>query len=262
MSNTIDFYKYVGAGNDFVVFESWKGELKLAAQQIIDICDRRFGIGADGVLLLKAHQTADFQMNYYNADGSRGEMCGNGARCLVRFAELMGRVKSSGTFLADDGIHHFNIQDDLIDVEIIVNGQLLDWEIPQTGCGFIDTGVPHLVIPVSDIVSEDLDPLGREMNSHAAHPQGINVNIVEKSSETVRVRTWERGVNMETLACGTGAAATAIFAREKWNIEWPIQLSFPGGDLEVDYRGDQYWLKGPAQLVFKGHLSLSRLYRN
>ena len=262
MSKPIDCYKYVGAGNDFVIFENWNGDLKLTVQQIVSICDRRFGIGADGILILQPHNSADFQMNYFNADGSRGEMCGNGARCLVSFAEFLGRAKSSGTFSADDGIHYYSIHGDLVDVEIIVNGELQGWDIPRIGCGFIDTGVPHLIIPSQDAASENLDPLGRKMNSHEAHPLGTNVNIVEKLSHSVKVRTWERGVNVETLACGTGAVATAIFAHKKWNFEWPIRLSFPGGDLEVDQRGNQYWLKGPAQLVFKGHLSLSKLHCN
>lgn len=255
----MDFYKYVGAGNDFVIFESWDEELLLSERQIIEICDRRFGIGADGVMILQSHPSADFKMNYYNADGSRGEMCGNGARCLVRFAEFRGRVGSSGIFSADDGVHHFKISEDFVDAEIIVNGHLNDWDVPRNGCGFIDTGVPHLVIPVSDVTLENLDPLGKEMNSHAAHPQGTNTNIVEQLADSLQVRTWERGVNMETLACGTGAAASAIFAHEKWMLEWPIKLSFPGGQLEVDHRGNQYWLKGPAQLVFKGQLSLSNV---
>ncbi|MBT3253665.1 MAG: diaminopimelate epimerase [Candidatus Marinimicrobia bacterium] len=262
MNKTVDFYKYVGAGNDFVIFDSWNQKLKLTAQQIVSICDRRFGIGADGVMILQPHHSADFQMNYYNADGSRGEMCGNGARCLVSFAEFLGRAKSSGTFAADDGIHQYDILGDLVAVEVIVNGKLQDWDIPSTGCAFIDTGVPHLIIPSADTASENLDPLGKKMNTHEAHPSGTNVNIAEKLSRSIKVRTWERGVNMETLACGTGAVATAIFAHDKWDFEWPIKLSFPGGELEVDLRGNQYWLKGPAQLVFKGQLSLSRLHRN
>ena len=261
MSNSVKFYKYVGAGNDFVIFESWNGDLELSDQQIINICDRRFGIGADGVMILQSHHSEDFKMNYYNADGSRGEMCGNGARCLVSFAEFRGRANSSGTFEADDGIHHYRISGSMVDVEIIVNGELSNWNLPTVGCGFIDTGVPHLVIP-GDTSMKDLDSIGSKMNSHPAHPKGTNVNIVEKRSGSIRVRTWERGVNMETLACGTGAAATAIFAHEKWRLEWPINLSFPGGELEVDHRGNQYWLKGPAQLVFEGHLSLSKLHRN
>ncbi len=262
MNKELEFYKYVGAGNDFVVFESWDGALDLSRQQIIEICDRRFGIGSDGVMILEDHATEDFKMNYFNADGSRGEMCGNGARCLVSFAKLMGRVGSSGTFSADDGVHHYHIIDDVVDVEIRVNGHLEDWRIPAENCGFIDTGVPHLIIPVKDVDAENLDPLGQEMNSHEAHPLGTNVNIIEKMTNAIKVRTWERGVNMETLACGTGAAATAIYAQIKWGLNWPIQISFPGGELEVDQRGNQYWLKGPAELVFKGHLSLSKLHRN
>lgn len=262
MNNEIEFYKYVGAGNDFVIFDNWDGKLELTSQQIIDICDRRFGIGADGVILLQAHPDADFRMNYFNADGTRGEMCGNGARCLVRFAESRGRASLSGTFMADDGVHQYHIAPDAIDVEIIVNGEIEDWDLPRSGCGFINTGVPHLVMPVKDADSENLDPLGWEMNIHAAHPQGTNLNIVEKLADDLKVRTWERGVNKETLACGTGAVATAIFAHEKWGLRWPIRLVFPGGDLKADLRGNQHWLKGPTALVFKGHLALSKLQRN
>jgi len=261
MNKNLKFYKYVGAGNDFVIFESWNGEVTLTPQQIRHICDRRFGIGADGVMLLQSHQTADFRMNYYNADGSRGEMCGNGARCLVKFADSQGRANSHGTLFADDGMHHYRMASDAIDVEIIVNGGLLDWPIPRVGCGFIDTGVPHLVIPVEDADAENLDPLGWKMNHHEAHPKGTNVNIVEKLANALKVRTWERGVNMETLACGTGATATAIYAHKKWKLPWPLRLNFPGGELEVDHRGNQYWLKGPAELVFTGRLLLSKLQR-
>ena len=262
MSKTIDFYKYVGAGNDFIIFESWNVDLELSSQQIVELCDRRFGVGADGVMTLQSHGSEDFKMNYYNADGSRGEMCGNGARCLVNFARFMGRVNLSGSFSADDGVHGFQISDELVDVEIIVNGNLQKWAIPRAGCGFIDTGVPHLVVPTGSVATEILDPLGKKMNSDESHPRGTNVNIIEKLAKSVKIRTWERGVNQETLSCGTGAAASAIFAHEKWGFEWPVLLSFPGGDMEVDCRGNQYWLKGPAELVFKGHLSLSKLHRN
>lgn len=261
MTSSLQFYKYVGAGNDFVVLEDWTGKLGLNSHQIRSICDRRFGIGADGILILESHPEADFKMNYYNADGSRGEMCGNGARCLVRFAEHQGRAAPEGVFSADDGLHRYTFTEEEVDVEILVSGQLMDWDVPSTKCGFIDTGVPHLVVPVADSKAVDLDPLGWEMNTHAAHPKGTNTNIIEKKSDPVIVRTWERGVNMETLACGTGAAASAIFANKKWDYNWPVRLSFPGGELEVDHRGNQYWLKGPAELVFEGQLSLSKLHR-
>lgn len=256
----IEFYKYVAAGNDFIVFDGWETALDLTSENIIALCDRRFGIGADGILILSEHDSSDFQMHYYNSDGSRGEMCGNGARSLVRFADLMGKARPEGSFYADDGFHQYQVGKHLIDVEIIVNNALQAWEIPNSGCGFIDTGVPHLVIPVEEVSQLELDPLGVRMNKHAAHPHGINTNIVENSEGALKVRTWERGVNKETLACGTGAAATAIYAHEHWRLSWPISLSFKGGSLEVDHRGNQYWLKGPAELVFKGRVSLSSLY--
>ncbi len=256
---SLTFHKFVAAGNDFIIFNNWQGELTLAPQQIIQLCDRRFGIGADGVLVLEPHTDADFRMNYFNADGSRGEMCGNGARALVRFAALQGKIGESGTFLADDGIHGFQISEGQIAVEILVNDTLHPWEVPSTDCGFINTGVPHLIIPVEDVASQDLDSLGTVMNGHPAHPQGTNVNIIDQHDNQIRVRTWERGVNQETLACGTGATASAIFANHIWEVPWPITLSFKGGDLGVDLRKNQYWLNGPAKLVFTGEFSLSPL---
>ncbi len=258
----IEFQKYVAAGNDFIVFESWDRTLNFTENQIKSLCDRRFGIGADGVLILSVHENYDFQMNYFNADGSRGEMCGNGARSLVHFAISKNRAGTKGTFWADDGSHQFIQAGELIDVEINVEGKLKSWDIPRKGCGFINTGVPHLIVPVEDVSIEDLIPMGERMNSHEAHPQGTNVNIIENSNGIVSIRTWERGVNTETLACGTGATAAAIYASEEWNFSWPIKLAFTGGDLEVDRRGNQYWLKGPAELVFEGHISLSSLQSN
>ncbi|NQV30890.1 MAG: diaminopimelate epimerase [Candidatus Marinimicrobia bacterium] len=256
--NNIEFQKYVAAGNDFIVFESWDNLLELSEQQIISICDRRFGVGADGILILGSEKQADFRMNYFNADGSRGEMCGNGARSLIKYAISRGKAGTSGSFLADDGCHSYQMENEQVEVEILVRDELHPWSIPSINCGFINTGVPHLIIPVVDVSSEDLDSIGQAMNAHAAHPQGANVNILENTAGSLKIRTWERGVNMETLACGTGAAASAIFAHEKWGLSWPITLRAKGGQLEVDHRGNQYWLKGPAELVFKGQISLPR----
>jgi len=255
--NRIEFQKYVAAGNDFVLFESWDNLLELSEQQIISICDRRFGVGADGILILGWDKGADFRMNYFNADGSRGEMCGNGARSLVKYAVSIGKAATKGSFLADDGLHSYKIENKLVKVEILVSDKLHPWLVPSEHCGFINTGVPHLIIPVVDVSSEDVDLLGIAMNAHEAHPQGTNVNVLENTAGSLKIRTWERGVNMETLACGTGAAASAIFAHENWDLPWPITLSAKGGELEVDHRGNRYWLKGPAELVFKGQISLS-----
>ena len=257
-----EFHKYVAAGNDFIIFNNWQRVLDLSREQIINICDRRLGIGADGVLILTPDQQADFQMHYYNADGSRGEMCGNGARSLVKFAISEGQAGVTGIFRADDGLHEYQYEQDQVAVQILVNDSLHPWDIPQPGCGFIDTGVPHLIIPVADLAAEKLDRLGRAMNAHASHPQGTNVNIVNRARARIAVRTWERGVNMETLACGTGATAVAIYANQTWGLDWPIKLSFQGGDLEVELHGNQYWLKGPAELVFHGKIDLSKRYND
>ena len=253
----LNFSKYVAAGNDFVIMEDWSQTLDLRSPQIVALCDRRFGVGADGVLLLRPDPDADFRMLYYNADGSRGEMCGNGARSLVHFARSRGKALDQGRFQADDGFHQYSIGPEGIRVEIIVTDALHDWDVPQTGCGFINTGVPHLIVPAQGLQEFDLDSLGKQMNSHPAHPRGTNVNVVERLPQGLQVRTWERGVNTETLACGTGAAAVSIFAHAKWELPWPIELDFKGGRLRVDHRGNQYWLGGPVGLVFTGRIELS-----
>ena len=257
----IKFQKYVAAGNDFIVINNWDESLELTSAQIVSLCDRRFGIGADGVLLLSPDESSDFRMNYFNADGSRGEMCGNGARSLVMFARSNGKAGDSGTFLADDGLHDYQVKGEQIEVQILVNDELHPSAIPNAECGFINTGVPHLIIPVEDINTEELDSVGKTMNAHPNHPQGTNVNIVNRAAGITSVRTWERGVNMETLACGTGATAAAIYIHEKWKDAWPISLVFPGGILVVDYRSDQYWLQGPTGLVFDGHFTIPKLQR-
>lgn len=262
MKTMTRFHKYVAAGNDFVVFDNWDGSLTLSPEQIIALCDRRFGIGADGVLMLSPEQNTDFRMHYFNADGSRGEMCGNGARSLVKFAVSIHKAGISGTFIADDGRHGYSINNGLVEVEILVDDTLHTWDIPKPSCGFINTGVPHLIVPVENVEAEVLDPLGKAMNDHRAHPHGTNVNIIERSANTIHIRTWERGVNMETLACGTGAAAAAIYGHEVWGLAWPVSLSFKGGDLNLDFRGNRYWLTGPSELVFEGHIALSKLQCN
>jgi len=262
MTEVTNFYKYVGAGNDFILLDNWNCDLFITSELVQEVCDRRFGVGADGVILIEPHEECDFRMVYFNADGSRGEMCGNGARCSVQFAHLLGRIGEAGLFAADDGNHEYVRHGEQIDVEIIVNGEIEDWDFPQAGCGFIDTGVPHVIMPVTSVKAVELDDLGSHLNTHAAHPQGTNLNIIQVSNESIKVRTWERGVNTETLACGTGAVAAAIFAHVKMQNKWPVQLNFPGGELEVDYRRNQYWLKGPAELVFQGILTSPKRHRN
>ena len=255
MITNLKFHKYVAAGNDFVILDNWEQDLTLQHQQIVSLCDRRFGIGADGVLQLSPAEEADFTMTYFNADGSRGEMCGNGARALIKFALDQERISGSGTFSADDGLHEFTIDGDRISVEIRVPDEFHDWATPKAGCGFINTGVPHLIVPTADVHEEDLISLGNKMNSHPDHPEGINTNIVSRLGGLLEVRTWERGVNNETLACGTGATAVAIYAVQKWSLNWPVRLQFKGGILEVDFHDNRYWLTGSTALVFAGHIA-------
>ncbi|NQV15088.1 diaminopimelate epimerase [bacterium] len=254
------FQKYVAVGNDFIIFDGWDTEVSVNLDQVLALCDRRFGIGADGVIILTREQQADFRMIYYNADGSRGEMCGNGARSLIKYAASASRISSSGTFLADDGLHHYQINDNLVSVEILVNDTLHPWDVPNEASCFINTGVPHLIIPVDNIDTVTLNSLGPDMNGHAAHPEGTNVNIIERAKGKLLVRTWERGVNAETLACGTGATASAIFANAVWKLPWPISMTYKGGILNVDFHGNQYWLTGAAELVFEGHILLSGIF--
>ncbi|MCF7824514.1 MAG: diaminopimelate epimerase [Candidatus Marinimicrobia bacterium] len=254
------FHKYVAVGNDFIIFNCWDSYFELDPAQLRSLCDRRFGIGADGVMLLGNAKDHDFRMHYYNADGSRGEMCGNGARALTKYAFTLGNIPSSGTFLADDGPHEYHIKDDQIEVEILVDDVLKEWDLPLPGSACINTGVPHLITVVESVDTVELDALGREMNSHAAHPEGTNLNVIERVRDKILVRTWERGVNMETLACGTGATAASIFANQRWGKSWPIILSFKGGDLRVDFRNDRYWLSGNAELVFIGQITLSKIH--
>lgn len=255
----IQFHKYVAAGNDFVIFNAWDRSFEIESDVIKTLCDRRFGIGADGVMLLGRASDHDFQMHYYNADGSRGQMCGNGARSLVKYAYSLDKIPAMGSFLADDGAHMYQIENDRVEVEILVNDKLREWDLPYSGSGIINTGVPHLVAPVEKIDNDSLDTLGRQMNSHPAHPEGTNLNIISRVSEKLFVRTWERGVNRETLACGTGAVAASIYVHEKWHHDWPIVLSFKGGDLGVDFRHKQFWLSGAAELVFVGQIALSKV---
>lgn len=258
----IHFHKYVAAGNDFIIFDCWAGLFDPGVEQIQALCDRRFGIGADGILLLSQSEDNDFRMNYFNADGSRGEMCGNGARALVKFAQDQQHIASSGTFLADDGRHQYRIENNRIEVEILVSDKLKNWELPEINSGFINTGVPHIVCPVQNVARVDLDTVGKNMNAHSAHPQGTNLNIVDRTNNTFSVRTWERGVNMETLACGTGATAVSVYINENWGEPWPIAMTFKGGVLAVDFRRNRYWLAGDTELVFVGHIASSKIQSN
>lgn len=259
---TIQFYKYQGTGNDFVIIDNRldyfpKSNIKL----IESICDRRFGIGADGLLLLENDAVTDFKMVYYNSDGNESSMCGNGGRCIVAFAKRLAIIDTNAVFIATDGLHHATILNDgnvslqMKDVSdvIIVNDYV-----------FLNTGSPHHVLLVDDLENLDVKTNGSKIRYSDLYGQaGSNVNFVNQISENhFALRTYERGVEGETLSCGTGATAVAIAmnAIGKTNSS-EIQLDVQGGKLKVSFQKQNniftnVFLEGPATFVFDGEITL------
>lgn len=258
-----EFTKYEGAGNDFILIDNRDGVFTPEAEAIARLCDRHFGIGADGVMTLARSAEIDCSMRYYNADGSEGEMCGNGARCFALFAEHLGIGGETKYFDAADGLHTARIRRSKGPAGEIELGMTAVREI-RTGDGwwFLNTGVPHYVEFVDDLAATDVIGRGRIIRRDTARfPQGTNVNFVQVTGDgTIRVRTYERGVENETLACGTGATAAAIvtaFARQPHTTDFRITV--PGGALAVRFsheQGTQTYtdirLTGPARRVFEG----------
>ena len=257
------FAKYEGAGNDFILIDNRDGVFTPEAEAIARLCDRHFGIGADGVMTLARSAEIDCSMRYYNADGSEGEMCGNGARCFALFAEHRGIGGETKFFDAADGLHTARIRRLKGTSGEIELGMIAVREI-RTGDGwwFLNTGVPHYVEFVDDLAATDVIGRGRIIRRDTARfPQGTNVNFVQITGDgTIRMRTYERGVENETLACGTGATAAAIvtaFARQPHTTDFRITV--PGGALAVRFsheQGTQTYtdirLTGPARRVFEG----------
>lgn len=256
----VKFYKYEGTGNDFIILDNrenlYNGLLKT---QVKFLCDRHFGIGADGLMLLNLVQGYDFGMTYYNSDGGESSMCGNGGRCLVRFAYDMGIHRETYHFLATDGGHkaslgeHGWVQLKMKDVEGISH---------HFGDSVLDTGSPHYVKLVGDIRRVNVEDEGRSIrNSREFKEEGINVNFVQSEDERIVVRTYERGVENETLSCGTGVTAAAlVFAHNEQGFNH-VDVETLGGRLAVEFYKENgkytnVWLSGPATYVFKGEIEL------
>lgn len=256
----LQFYKYQGTGNDFVIMDNRDGHIALSTEQINHICDRRFGIGADGLMLLNTLTGYDFEMKYYNADGKESSMCGNGGRCLTRFAFDRGIRKNKYHFLASDGEHEAEIDDKnwirlkMKDVNGISN---------HSGDAVLDTGSPHYIRTVQDILELDVFTEGRNIrNSKEFITKGINVNFVEQQPKHIVVRTYERGVEDETFSCGTGVTAAAlVFAHNEKGFN-RVEIKTKGGNLAVEFDkiNDQQfrniWLCGPAEFVFQGEIKI------
>lgn len=257
---TIQFYKYQGTGNDFVIIDNRNNTIQLNTKQIFHICDRRFGIGADGLMLLNTLAGYDFEMKYYNADGRESSMCGNGGRCLTRFAYDMGIHKTTYHFLAIDGDH---------DAEIDEHGWIrlkmkdVDEVHHYHGDSVLNTGSPHYIKAVHNIMELDVFQEGRNIrNSKDFIGEGINVNFVEPEEKHITVRTYERGVEDETFSCGTGVTAAAIvFAHNEKGFN-RVEIKTKGGQLAVEFEkiNDQQfrnvWLCGPAEFVYKGEITI------
>lgn len=258
-----EFFKYQGTGNDFVIIDNRNGhDLKLNTQQVKKLCDRKFGIGADGLMLLNDKAGYDFEMVYYNSDGHEGSMCGNGGRCLIKFADSIGIQKDNYRFLATDGEHEARIDTNGIvylkmnDVDMIVN---------HHGDFLVDTGSPHYVKLIPQLASLDVYKKGREIRySREFEKEGINVNFVEQLDEPdkIFVRTYERGVENETLSCGTGVTAAALVCYHNENGFNEVEVKTPGGRLNVEFdriedgKFKNIWLCGAAERVFNGLIEI------
>lgn len=261
----LQFYKYQGTGNDFVIMDNRTGELNgLSEEQVKWLCDRRFGIGGDGLMLLNTHPDYDFEMKYYNSDGRESSMCGNGGRCLVKFANDMGLIRTTYKFIAVDGEHEAEVETDGT-VSLKMND--VD-QVNQVGRDYVlNTGSPHFVKLTNNVMDLDVFKKGREIrNSNEYKEKGINVNFVEheEDSDKIIVRTYERGVEDETYSCGTGVTAAAIVCYHNDNGFNHVQVQTKGGTLSVEYDkiGDSFrdiWLTGPAEKVFAGTIDVKEL---
>jgi diaminopimelate epimerase len=261
VDQTVQFYKYQGAGNDFILIDNRDNLFDAQAfKRIEKLCDRRFGVGGDGLMLLQNHPEYDFEMLYYNADGLPGSMCGNGGRCIVAFAKHLGIIDTKTNFLAVDGVHYAKISEagNWVDLQMIdVNSISMD------GDAFVlNTGSPHYVKQVTALQDFDVFENGKAIrNNDTYRANGINVNYVENKGDHLFVRTFERGVEDETFACGTGVTAVALaMAKQKGETgHFTTPIKVLGGDLriEFDYDGLEFtniFLCGPAELVFTGKL--------
>lgn len=257
----LSFYKYQGTGNDFIIVDNRNNSTELSTTQVKKLCDRRFGIGADGLMLLNNKNGYDFEMIYYNADGRESSMCGNGGRCLVKFAYNIGIRKKQYHFIAVDGEHVATVEDNgwvylkMKDVSGIEKAHYTD--------AVLDTGSPHYVKHINDLQHFDVVKYGKEIRYNDDFKQkGINVNFVEQIDDSIFVRTYERGVEDETLSCGTGVTAAALVYAHNDNGFNHVDVKTLGGRLAVQFDKksenifENIWLCGPAEFVFRGDIEI------
>jgi diaminopimelate epimerase len=256
---TMTFYKYQGTGNDFIIVDNRTMKIdKNNTKRIAELCDRRFGIGADGFILLQNDENSDFKMVYYNADGNESSMCGNGGRCITAFAKFLGVIEDETEFLAIDGLHKAKIENNIVYLQMQDVSNVEVYE----GHAFLDTGSPHHVQLVSNLNTFEVKSEGSKIRHGQPYNEaGSNVNFVEPlSDDSFAVRTYERGVEDETLSCGTGVTAVALAMHKTGKTKSDtVSLKTPGGQLKVTFSSNEnsynnVWLVGPAIQVFKGEL--------
>ncbi len=280
LSFDLKFEKYQATGNDFIMIDNRKKlfqEIKASSTKesslIKKLCDRRFGIGADGLILINTHPDTDFEMKYFNSDGREGSMCGNGGRCAAAFARKLGITgKTHSNFMAVDGEHEavFSGKTSSEDSEDIVKIKMINVAgvIQQKNIFLLDTGSPHIVKFTDETDKTDVFTEGSEIrNSKEYAPEGVNVNFVNYTKGIINIRTYERGVENETLACGTGSVAAAISVYLKYGsasagVSQQYKIQAAGGKLKVRFEtGDNenftnIWLEGPARKVYEGTIKI------
>jgi diaminopimelate epimerase len=259
----LTFYKYQGTGNDFIIIDNRKGKLKENKYKLWErLCNRRFGIGADGLILLQKKKGYDFEMYYVNADGKPTSMCGNGGRCITHFAKEMGVVKGNKAhFIAIDGEHEAVVKGDVVRLKM----KNVEDIYQEKNYSVLNTGSPHYVTIVDDVRHTNVFEKGKSIRNSALFKSvGINVNFVEIRSKGIpMLRTYERGVEDETLSCGTGTVAAALVLAEmnKATAKDHCDIQTMGGELRVWFKKDKkgfknVWLEGPAVLVYEGEIEL------
>lgn len=256
----IHFYKYHGAGNDFILLDNRKNPVTLSKEQVALLCHRHYGIGADGLMLLENAAGYDFRMVYYNSDGGESTMCGNGGRCITAFAHHLGLITHATTFIAIDGPHNASIHPD---GTISLQMQEVSGIQHYDTYAILNTGSPHYILWTDDTDKADVFHEGRRLrNLPEFQPGGININFVQQVEGGLKVRTYERGVEDETMSCGTGVTAAAIAATKDTTGNFAIPVFTPGGRLEISFTKDtsstakNVILKGPAVFVFEGDIDI------
>jgi len=251
----INFTKYEGNGNDFIIIDDRKEEFREDNVLMISkLCDRKFGIGADGLILLRKHKVYDFQMIYFNSDGNESSMCGNGGRCLVSYALQLDIDLKTNSFLAIDGVHKFKV----VDNEIYLKMNDVKDIVVKNGYNFLNTGSPHVVQIVENVDEINVYEQGKKIRRQFQEMNGVNVNFVSFNNDIIKCRTFERGVENETLSCGTGVVAVALYIFKKKKIsDNKIIVSTKGGSLSVSFKNDgnsfrEIWLKGDINKIFDG----------